>query len=99
MRTLVRPSALAAAGLIGGFAVARTTGQRQLGGALFAVAGLGAARGWLAAAGPARTAALSGLYLAAMGGSHPLAKKLGAWPAVLAVSAGTVAAAEAFGRS
>jgi hypothetical protein len=34
------------------------------------------------------------LYAAAMGGSHPLAKRIGGWPSVLAATAGTVAAAE-----
>jgi hypothetical protein len=35
----------------------------------------------------------------AMGGSHPLAGRVGAWPAVLAVTAVTVAAAEAVARA
>jgi hypothetical protein len=34
-----------------------------------------------------------------MGGSHPLAKKIGAWPAVLAVTAAVVAASEATVRA
>ena len=38
--------------------------------------------------------ALSALYLAAMGGSHPLAKKTGAWPSVFAVTVVTAAASE-----
>jgi len=33
------PSAVAALGLLGGFFVARRTGRRELGGALFAAAG------------------------------------------------------------
>jgi hypothetical protein len=36
--------------------------------------------------------ALSGLYVAAFAGSHPLAKKLGAWPSVAAVSSGVALA-------
>lgn len=32
-------------------------------------------------------AALSALYLAAFGLSHPLAKRIGAWPSVLTVTA------------
>ncbi len=34
------------------------------------------------------------LYVAAMGGSHPLAKKIGTWPSVLAVTATTAGASE-----
>jgi hypothetical protein len=90
----VRPSLVAAAGLVGGFAAARYTGRRELGGALFAVAGAGSAREWSRAAGPAAAAGLTALYAAAMGGSHPLAKRLGAWPSVLAVTAVTAAASE-----
>ncbi|WP_331766979.1 methyltransferase domain-containing protein [Embleya sp. NBC_00896] len=45
-----------------------------------------------ALAGTPTAAALTGLYTVAFGASHPLAKKIGAWPSVFAV-AGTVAAA------
>jgi hypothetical protein len=34
-----------------------------------------------------------------MGGSHPLAKRIGAWPSVAAVTAVTVAAIEAVTRT
>ena len=34
-----------------------------------------------------------------MGGSHPLAKKLGPWPSVLTVAAVTAGASELWGRS
>ncbi len=47
-----------------------------------------------AAFGVPAAAGLTTLYLAAFGGSHPLAKKIGAWPAVLTVT-GVVAAASA----
>lgn len=90
--TAVSP-AVAALGLVGGFAVARRTGRRELGGALFAAAGAWCARDWYRASGPTAAAALSTLYVAAMGGSHPLAKRIGAWPSVAAVTAVTVAAA------
>jgi hypothetical protein len=93
------PSAVAAAGLVGGFFVARRTGRRELGGALFAVAGAWCAREWYRARGPAAAAGLSAVYVAAMGGSHPLAKRLGAWPSVAAVTAVTVAAAEVVSRT
>ena len=39
--------------------------------------------------------ALSAVYVAAMGGSRPLAKRIGAWPAVAAVTGVTVAVAGA----
>jgi hypothetical protein len=93
-RIYLRPSLTAALGLIGGFAVARYTGRRELGGAVFALAGINCARGWSRLAGPGPAAALTALYAAAMGGSHPLAKRLGAWPSVLAVTAATAAASE-----
>jgi hypothetical protein len=95
----VRPSLVAAAGLLGGFAAARYTGRRELGGAVFAVAGAVTAATWSRTVGPGGAAALSALYVAAMGGSHPLAKRLGAWPSVLAVTAVTAAASELAGRS
>ncbi|MEY9876969.1 hypothetical protein ABH931_006482 [Streptacidiphilus sp. MAP12-33] len=88
----VPSSLIAATGLVGGFAVARATKRRELGGVALAAAGGLAARQWQKAAGPKAAAGLGGLYLAAFAGSHPLAKKLGAWPSVLTV-AGTVALA------
>jgi hypothetical protein len=93
-RSVARPSAVAALGLIGGFLAARRTGRRDLGGALFAAAGAWCAREWNRASGPVAMAGLSALYVAAMGGSHPLAKKAGAWPSVLVVAAVTAAASE-----
>ena len=85
---------LVAAGLIGGFATARYTGIRPLGGVVLAGAGIAAGRRWLSR-GSAVTGVLSATYLGAFGISHPLAKKLGAWPSVLVVTgvaAGTTAA-------
>ncbi len=76
-----------AVGLIGGYLVARETKIRPLGGAVLAAAGIVAGRQWLRAAGPAATAALSVVYLGGFGASHPLAKKIGPWPAVLTVTA------------
>lgn len=92
-------SAVAGVGLTGGFLLARWTGRRELGGALFAAAGTWCARDWYRACGPAAAAGLSALYVAAMGGSHPLAKRIGAWPAVVAVTAATVTAAEVVTRA
>ncbi len=92
-------SAIAAVGLIGGFLAGRQTGRRDLGGALFAAAGAWCARDWYRACGPAAAAGLSAVYVAAMGGSHPLAKRIGAWPAVAVVTAVTVTAAELVTRT
>jgi hypothetical protein len=38
------------------------------------------------------------VYVAATGGSHPLAKRVGAWPSVVAAAVVTVAAAEVVTR-
>ncbi|MFI8080215.1 hypothetical protein ACIF6L_05390 [Kitasatospora sp. NPDC086009] len=90
------PAALtAASGLVGGYGVARWTGRRELGGAVLAVAGAGAAAQWHRSSGAATAAALTGLYVAAFGGSHPLAKRIGAWPSVLAVTSVVAAASTA----
>ena len=76
-----------AAGLLGGFLVARETEVRPLGGAVLAAAGIVAGREWYRVTGPAGTAALSAVYLGGFGASHPLAKKIGAWPAVASAAA------------
>ncbi|MFF3745961.1 hypothetical protein ACWDFH_32425 [Streptomyces kronopolitis] len=87
------PTALVAAtGLLGGYAVARWTKKRPLGGVVLAAAGVVAAKGWREKAGNATAAALSGAYVVAFAGSHPLAKKVGAWPSVCAVAVGMAAA-------
>jgi hypothetical protein len=91
---LISPSTVSAAGLIGGFAVARYSGRRDAGGLVFAGAGAWCAREWAQRSGTAMTVGLCTLYLTAMGGSHPLAKRVGAWPSVLTVAAVTAAASE-----
>jgi hypothetical protein len=78
---------IVAAGLVGGFATARYSRRRELGGVVLAGAGAWCARSWLRSSGPGVMGLLLGTYLAAFGLSHPLAKKLGAWPSVLAVTA------------
>ncbi|MFF2778238.1 hypothetical protein ACFVU3_25375 [Streptomyces sp. NPDC058052] len=85
-------SAIAATGLVGGYAVARWTGKRPLGGVVLAVAGGVAAREWRRVGGAKVAVGLSAAYVAAFGGSHPLAKKVGAWPAVFSVAGGMAAA-------
>lgn len=87
-------SALSAIGLVGGFLAGRVTGRRDLAGALFAAAGAGSAYSWRRVLGVPAAAGLTVAYTAAMGVSHPLAKRIGAWPATLAVTAATVAASE-----
>ncbi|RSS70297.1 hypothetical protein [Streptomyces sp. WAC06614] len=87
----VPTAAVAAAGLVGGYAVARWTRKRPLGGVVLAAAGAAAGREWHRRAGAPATAALSALYVAGFAGAHPLAKKIGAWPAVF-TAAGVVAA-------
>ncbi|MGK5630354.1 hypothetical protein [Streptomyces sp. URMC 123] len=83
---------VAAGGLVGGYAVARWTKKRPLGGAALAAAGAVAARDWRRKAGSGAAAGLSAAYVAAFAGSHPLAKKVGAWPAVFAVAGGVALA-------
>lgn len=93
------PSLLSGAGLIGGYQTARATKNRQLGGAVLAVAGAAAFMGWKKNAGTGTAVALTATYVVAFGVSHPLAKKLGAWPAVYTVTAATAVASLVFGRS
>ena len=97
-RAALAPSTVASLGLLGGFAVARGTSRRELGGLAFGIAGAWCARQWAAAAGPGTAAGLTAGYAAAMGLSHPLAKKIGAWPSVLAVTGAVVAASRLAAR-
>jgi hypothetical protein len=83
---------IVAGSIVGGYVVARTTRIRPLGGAVLAVGGLVAQREWRKTGGPVNAAILSGVYYGAFGVSHPLARKIGAWPSVLTV-AGVAAAA------
>ncbi|MGV8875733.1 MAG: hypothetical protein ACOH2Q_24635 [Rhodococcus sp. (in: high G+C Gram-positive bacteria)] len=90
-RRSIATSALAAGGLLGGFAVARQSHNRQLGGAVLAAVGVACTTQWQKSSGSARAGVLLGTYLVAFGASHPLAKKIGAWPAVGTVAAATAA--------
>jgi hypothetical protein len=86
VRVMAYPTAPIAAGsLIGGYAVARFSHRRQLGGAVLTAGALAGANQWRRL-GPSTTAALMAVYLGGFGVSHPLAKRIGAWPAVLSVS-------------
>jgi hypothetical protein len=84
---------IVAGSLIGGYYVARTTKIRPLGGAVLALGGALASKQWAKSAGPAGTAVLNGIYYGGFGVSHPLAKKIGAWPAVLTVAGVSAGAA------
>jgi hypothetical protein len=88
-------AAVTAGSLIGGWQLARRTGIRPLGGAVLAAGGVLAGREWARTTAPAVTGALVATYVGAFGLSHPLAKRIGAWPSVLAVSAVTAAASYA----
>lgn len=85
-----------ATGLLGGYAIARFSGRRELGGLLLAACGLWSARQWNRAGGPGLAVGLGLTYAGAFGISHPLAKRIGAWPSVLAVTAAAAGAAAAF---
>ncbi|MFC5937834.1 hypothetical protein ACFPVT_00235 [Corynebacterium choanae] len=92
MRTTVKKAdevstaSMVITGLVGGWLVARETGIRPLGGAVLAACGAYSARSWLAKTDIPTTAALVGTYVGAFGLSHPLAKKIGPWPAVALVT-------------
>jgi hypothetical protein len=84
---------IVAASLVGGYVVARETKIRPLGGAVLALGGAVASRQWAKTAGPVGAAVLNAVYYGAFGVSHPLAKKIGPWPAVLTVAAVSAGAA------
>jgi hypothetical protein len=89
-RTLPRVSEtapVAAGSLVAGYLVARETGVRPLGGAVLLAAGAWCARAWTRRAGSRTATALTAIYVAGFAGSHPLAKRMGAWPAVLSSAA------------
>lgn len=88
----VQTAPIVALGLLGGYVTARESSIRPLGGAVLAAAGIYAGRTWLAKRGPATAAALGAAYVLGFGLSHPLAKKIGAWPSVLTVTAAVAGA-------
>ncbi|GAA4614230.1 hypothetical protein [Saccharopolyspora hordei] len=94
----IPPSLLTSAGLIGGFAVARATKHRHWGGVVAAGAGLAAAETCRRRTGLGPALALGVTYAAALTGSHPLAKKIGAWPSVFSVTGATAVAAQLLAR-
>jgi len=82
-------SLLAAAGLIAGFGTAVASGSRPLGGAVMAAFGLTCIYFWVRRDGAATAVRLTLVGLAAFALSHVLGLVIGAWPAVLLVSAVT----------
>ena len=94
----VCPTLASVTGLLGGYKVASTTGNRPLGGAVLGVCGIIAFMIWKRKAGAPRATFLTGLYLGAFGASHPLAKKIGAWPSVYTVTGITALASILIGR-
>ena len=91
MRDRLATAPLAAAGLIAGYAVARATGSRPLGGVVLAAFGLTCIAIWLHRDGQRRAALLTLAGLLAFALSHVLALAIGAWPAVLVVAAAMAA--------
>src|SRR6478735_9219022 len=88
------PTAPVVAGsLIGGYLVARETNNRQLGGVVLSAGGAIAGRQWRRNAGPIGFTVLNGIYYGSFALSHPLAKKIGAWPAVFTAAGVSAAAA------
>jgi hypothetical protein len=84
---------IAAGSLVGGYLTARLTKKRPLGGVVLAAGGAACTSQWVRRAGKGPAAGLLVGYLAAFGLSHPLAKRIGAWPSVLSVAALSGAAA------
>lgn len=80
---------LAALGLTAGFAVAVGTGSRPLGGAVLTGCGLACVAVWRRRDGRRTTLWLTAAGLLAFALSHALGLVIGAWPAVLVVSAAT----------
>lgn len=87
----VSTAQIAGGSLVAGYVVARFTKQRPLGGVVLAAGGVAAATQWRKQ-GTAVTVVLVGTYLGGFGASHPLAKKIGAWPSVFTVAAISAAA-------
>ena len=88
------PTAPVAGGtLIGGYAVAASTGSRLLGGVILLVGGLWCIQTWTRRHGARTAVTLACAGLGALILSHLLALAIGAWPSVLLVAAAMAAAA------
>jgi hypothetical protein len=89
MNDRVPTSLLAALGLITGFATAAGTGSRPAGGIIMALFGLTCIYFWVKRDGNATAVRLTLVGLTAFVLSHLIGMVIGAWPAVLLVSAVT----------
>ncbi len=78
---------VAATSLIAGFAVAVSTGSRPLGGVVLAIGGLWCIQAWVHRHGRRTAVILGCVGFGAFVVSHLLGLLVGAWPAVLFVSA------------
>ena len=78
---------IAATGLIAGFGVAVASGSRPLGGVVLAVCGVTCLVVWLRRDGRGVAAILTVTGLVGFAVSHVLGHVIGAWPAVIVVSA------------
>lgn len=83
---------VAAASLIVAYAVAVSTGSRPLGGVVLVAGGLWCVQAWRRRHGTRTAAILASVGLGAFIFSHVLALAIGAWPAVLLVSAAVATA-------
>lgn len=93
-KTKPEPTAgLVVAGMLGGYVTGRVTKKRPLAGVVLGACGIAAGMRWHRGSGPGTTALLSTIYVTTFGLSHPLAKKIGSWPAVLASTAVAAGAA------
>ncbi len=97
MTNVLVPTIASSTGLLGGYYLARATGIRALGGVGLAAGGATAFKAWQDNRGTATAVALTAVYLGGFGYSHVLHKKIGAWPAVLSVTAASAAASLLFG--
>jgi tetrahydromethanopterin S-methyltransferase subunit C len=89
MSQRVATAPLAAAGLIGGYAVAVASGSRPAGGLVLGAFGVWCVVIWLRRDGRRIAALLALTGLLAFALSHVIALVIGAWPAVLLVAAAT----------
>ncbi len=89
MNDRVPTSLLAALGLITGFGTAMGTGSRPAGGAVMALFGLTCIYFWVRRDGHSTALRLTLVGLAAFALSHLIGLVIGAWPAVVLVSAVT----------
>lgn len=87
------PALLSSAGLVAGFAVTRLRRHRSWSGLVAGAGGLAAMESCRRRSGGGRALVLGAAYAGALAGSHPLARRIGAWPAVFTAAAGVAVAA------